>query len=79
MPRRKSIERDTIVEYWHIDEHYHTDRQKRLIELLAREDAFNDISSVVAIVDEEKLVLAQLYDQTPKISRRKMSHVRLRF
>ena len=60
MPRRRAIQRSTIVEYWHIDEDYHTEEQKRLIRQLAREDMFNDISVVALAVDESNLVLSQL-------------------
>jgi len=60
LQRRRSIERSTIVEYWHIDEDYHTERQKKIMRKLAIEDMFNDISVVSVVVEEPNLVLTQL-------------------
>ena len=59
MPRRK-IERDFIVQYWHIDEFYNDERQIKLIKALAEEADFNDFFVVSNPIDESKLVCAQL-------------------
>ena len=60
MPRRKAIERDFIVQYWHIDEFYNDDRQIKLIKALAEESDFNDFFVVSNPIDETKMVCAQL-------------------
>ena len=60
MPRRKSIERDFIVQYWHIDEFYNDERQIKLIKALSEEADFNDFFVVSNPIDESKLVCAQL-------------------
>ena len=60
MPRRKAIERDFIVQYWHIDEFYNDDRQIKLIKQLAEEADFNDFFVVSNAIDETKMVCAQL-------------------
>ena len=60
MPRRKFIERDFIVQYWHIDEFYNDERQIKLIKALAEEADFNDYFVVSNTIDESKLVSSQL-------------------
>ena len=60
MPRRKAIERDFIVQYWHIDEFYNDERQIKLIKQLAEEADFNDFFVVSNAIDETKMVCAQL-------------------
>ena len=60
MPRRRAIERDFIVQYWHIDEFYNDERQIKLIKALAEEADFNDFFVVSNSINESKLVCAQL-------------------
>ena len=59
MPRRKSIEREVILQYWHITE-CNTERQLKLIEALSNECNFNDVFVISNVVDEKKLVCSQL-------------------
>lgn len=61
MPRRKAIEREFIVQYWHVDEFYNDARQIKLIKQLAEEADFNDFFVVSNAIDETKMVSAQLH------------------
>ena len=60
MPRRKAIQRDFVLDYWHLDEDYHDDRQAKLIQLLAEEEDFNDVYVISNVCEEPNLVQSQL-------------------
>lgn len=60
MPRKRAIERDTIVQYWHYTD-INDYRQLRILQLLSEESNFNDNFVVSQVIDEDKLVSAQLF------------------
>lgn len=60
MPRRKAIQRDFVVDYWHFDEDYHDPRQAKIIRLLAQEEDFNDTFVISNVCEEPNLVQSQL-------------------